>query len=78
MVLSSGDHFKHSVSWNKKLKPFLENPKNAELKTAIDELTSEINKIGKNGVEKITATGNTKQAGEIYKEIFNSQVQTSK
>lgn len=63
---------------NKKLKPFLENPKNAELKTAIDEFTAEIGKIGKEGVEKITATGNTKQAGEIYKEIFNSHLKQTR
>lgn len=66
------------LSGDKKLKPFLENPQHSELKSAIDELMAEIGKLGKEGVEKMTATGNTKQAGDVYKELFNSHLKQTK
>ncbi|MBQ7764069.1 hypothetical protein IJ384_01730 [bacterium] len=63
---------------NKKLKPFLEKPQNAELKSAIDEFTAEIGKLGKDGLEKIVATENVKPATEIYKELFNKHLKQTK
>ena len=63
---------------NKKLKPFLENPKNAELKAAIDEFSAEIGKLGKSGVEQMVVSGNTKPASEIYKELFNTHLKQTK
>lgn len=61
-----------------KIKPFLESPKNAEIKAAVNDLTTEIGKLGKDGIEKI-ATGNNKQsAGEIYNELFNMHLKQTK
>ena len=66
------------LSGNKKLKPFLENPQNAEIKAAIDDLSAEIGKLGKCGVEQMVVGGNTKPASEIYKELFNTHLKQTK
>ena len=66
------------LSGNKKLKPFLENPQNTEIKKAMNEFSAEIEKLGKSGVQQMVENGNTKPASEIYKELFNTHLKQTK
>lgn len=55
---------------DKKLKPFLENPKHAEIKSAAEEFVTELKKVGQEGVEKLALSPESGNATSIFKVLF--------
>ena len=74
----SAGEFQNALLSKNKISTFLEKAENAEIKTAYQEVVSEVNKIANSGIAEISNKGNSKNANSIYDNLIKEHLKQTR